>query len=1228
MNKAVTLFVIPFILVQVRSATIPANVVQDGGEGLEDLSPRFYLADNPNFQNTLVGVSLKRNLEKLCDQCKKLPICQGRDDCPRCDKYCQHYDKEPREEVAGEPENDIMRKEAEKDMTLISRFSDSNAMPNEMTAEVKGGDRLLMVHNPMAEVGEKSNIVGGNRDPKISKEFLPNQNQQDGKYYTVGVIKPGLLMNIMLKLINIKQTNDMEKAIILVKSKKALPLTAGIVEKIDVEFLTMLGRELETAEKIHGGSPLDAKDINKILETAYEKAEFKSKSEAQIVSESDDDSIPNIAHEQITRFDDKIVSSPNKMEPNLLHDLVEQNSEDRLSDNSGGMQKNSNMRISNDEQSENMEMNSQDKKDNPPVAMSYVGNARTELSKDSDMKSQDGMMEPEMKENLETKLERKPEDSMEMDADSDDSMEENEKARTFHLKKYKLKKKKGYVHSYGNSYGYNYHHEPYGYMRSNEQQPSPQINQENVDALTGSIQEGLRPLNEDRIGAKDDFQRPQKGLIYKGQGGQKDLPKSQKLRNDESSIRDNQENLDSLDSANNNQEIMMNSDLRARNKDAAYRSSDQIAQINLSEQNKKLDPKKVAIAQPSADSHDGMPNPFHTRIHAHFNKVQDYFNKHPSSETSEPTVGISESENQQEESSPNVQIKTRNNEEANLKTESLQLAESREAQEDTSRLGMSALKEESIDDMSKVGINFQPEDLINLQMPKGNEMKDENMDDMPKVGMSIPTGDLIILQKKHENLNKDDMNSEMSTDLTRTDGSLPMAKAKSSENFDSTSNNIDVSSDLKDQQNQPQFIIDEKDLPGQTVIQVDDQLIDVPKEGKSIFQVNSQPVSVSTNENNQETENFFINQPREIGVGENVGAMNTLPSENLKINPQIMTDESGQNMGIANKQGEDMERSSAKDQLTDEPFPTPKNSPIRKHSSAPAYGGSRSPKVIQVGSKLPSSLNKLEEMTETSTQNLNEVVGQKRTEYENAIEEKIEKLITPREQEFLHNFGKIVPSIEKMHLNSKSDIYFMGNGIKLPLKMVPNKDGSISLSVDLEKLCKCRNSTCAHKMDMINKLDGNLMDLSNDLNNAQNSDTEKHINDLPYMENTTEKKIRKPRNHGDLSKLYKNYRKKYHRLHRRSVPDEYFSRFKEIEQGLEKKLNELNENVKKSNREYDNMLQKGTKDLLQIKNEDQLIKQRIELVNDLIKWMKEMASEVSNVGDKKSNEKHLHILSS
>ncbi|XP_044750986.1 uncharacterized protein LOC123311219 isoform X2 [Coccinella septempunctata] len=1351
MNNPVTLFVIPFLLVQVQSATIPINVGQDGGEGLQDLSSRLYLAENPNFQNNIVGATLRKNLKKLCEQCKQSPICRGKEECEHCVRYCQPYGAESKgddeassmEEVgiAREPENDFTQGEGRRDMTLVSRSAGGEEM------DLGGNlDRLQMIRTTMAEKTDQGTIVGNHHDVRGERE---KENHQASRYYTVGVIKPGLLMNIMLKLINIKPTADMEKAVLLVKSRRPLPLTVDVEERIDVEFLKMIGRELETAERIHEKSPLDAEDINRILETAYEKGEFKSKTEGQMVGEAG----------PADTFGDEMVSSSDDLKS-----------------------KTQTMRQNGDSQDSTPEM----------------------LQRDNSME-----------EDTKTRLE-------ETNAtDSDESLEENDKSRTFHHKKYKKKKKKQHMHSYASSYGSSYgsyNNHPYGYSRSNDdlsnnhEQPHPQIeNQETIEALTGAQQESLRPHNEDRIGAKDEFQTDQKGFIYKGQGGfSKGPTQSQKVRNEE--IETGSRNEDKIGSegdtkkdqkkfsykeqgdlhndwprshdetlleAKQGDEVTSDKDSTRTGEDFQRDSeviNDGMAQIHLSEQNKLLDPKKVSIAQPNEDSHDGMPDTFHTRIHAHFSKVQEYFNKKSgrTSGKSEPIVGMTESTNLKNSNddtiSSGIKMQIRNNgensdsENESTGTDIPQIRSSGKAQgEISSEFESSDIKHEAMDDMPRVGMDFQPEDLVNLQMAKENGMKDK-ADKISKTGFIEPQ-DLIILQKKEEN---DGLNREIINSGTN-------AKTKAADNFDNefssvntegeTFNEIDNNDDLKDFENpinKPQFMSGDKNLPGQTIIQVDDQLIDVPDQGKSIFQVNSQPLTISNNDNDQEQESIQINQP-EIGgneESENVGSIKVLPAGNLRKNPQIMTDQSGQNLGLAANgkdvsvakkhplvpsfvfqkekefrppkimytRDEDKERSSLADMQAisngEAEFPKPNTSPIRKNSFAPAFGGSQSPKIIHigeqnskrssgakqqeitneepilstddsspinrnsfestlVGSQSPKTVHLEEQGSERSSTGENQempneelelptadnspkgnieeqgsersstavkpavpeenptndissvkensiatvgklgipapaqtdIVGNRRVEYANAIEERIEKLITPREQEFLHNFGKIVPAVEKMHLNSKSDIYFMGNGMKLPLKMSPNKDGTISLSVDLEKLCECRNSTCAHKMDMINKLDENLMDISNDFKNSEASATGKLENDnnIPLIENTTEKKIRKPRNHMDLSKLYKTYRKKYHKLHRRAISNEYFGRFKEVEQGLEKKLEELNENVKKSNREYNNMLRKGTKDLLQIKEEDQVVKQRIELVNDLLQWMKEMASEVTNV---------------
>ncbi|CAH1127800.1 unnamed protein product [Ceutorhynchus assimilis] len=57
-----------------------------------------------------------------------------------------------------------------------------------------------------------------------------------------------------------------------------------------------------------------------------------------------------------------------------------------------------------------------------------------------------------------------------------------------------------------------------------------------------------------------------------------------------------------------------------------------------------------------------------------------------------------------------------------------------------------------------------------------------------------------------------------------------------------------------------------------------------------------------------------------------------------------------------------------------------------------------------------------------------------------------------------NQLGKIVQSSSK-----PQDIFFMGSGVKLPLKVKQSNDGSMDLSVDLEKLCSCYNATCTDK---------------------------------------------------------------------------------------------------------------------------------------------------------------------
>ncbi|XP_050498838.1 uncharacterized protein LOC126879697 [Diabrotica virgifera virgifera] len=61
-----------------------------------------------------------------------------------------------------------------------------------------------------------------------------------------------------------------------------------------------------------------------------------------------------------------------------------------------------------------------------------------------------------------------------------------------------------------------------------------------------------------------------------------------------------------------------------------------------------------------------------------------------------------------------------------------------------------------------------------------------------------------------------------------------------------------------------------------------------------------------------------------------------------------------------------------------------------------------------------------------------------------------------------NSLGSLVPVSDNIEVSFKDPehLYFIGNGIKLPLKMVKTPNGSIQVTVDLDKLCSCNNITC------------------------------------------------------------------------------------------------------------------------------------------------------------------------
>lgn len=73
------------------------------------------------------------------------------------------------------------------------------------------------------------------------------------------------------------------------------------------------------------------------------------------------------------------------------------------------------------------------------------------------------------------------------------------------------------------------------------------------------------------------------------------------------------------------------------------------------------------------------------------------------------------------------------------------------------------------------------------------------------------------------------------------------------------------------------------------------------------------------------------------------------------------------------------------------------------------------------------------------------------------------------------SLGALLPK-DDITIKNPKDIFFVGDGIKLPLNMVRKDDGALHLAVDLEKLCGCMNDTCPHNKTAIEETVGSILE--------------------------------------------------------------------------------------------------------------------------------------------------------
>ncbi|XP_030767325.1 uncharacterized protein LOC115891068 [Sitophilus oryzae] len=60
--------------------------------------------------------------------------------------------------------------------------------------------------------------------------------------------------------------------------------------------------------------------------------------------------------------------------------------------------------------------------------------------------------------------------------------------------------------------------------------------------------------------------------------------------------------------------------------------------------------------------------------------------------------------------------------------------------------------------------------------------------------------------------------------------------------------------------------------------------------------------------------------------------------------------------------------------------------------------------------------------------------------------------------------------------SNPNEVFFMASGIKLPMKIVKQEDGTLDLSLDLEKLCACKNTTCPKNPAVIEETVGAILE--------------------------------------------------------------------------------------------------------------------------------------------------------
>ncbi|XP_017771361.1 PREDICTED: uncharacterized protein LOC108558842 [Nicrophorus vespilloides] len=205
----------------------------------------------------------------------------------------------------------------------------------------------------------------------------------------------------------------------------------------------------------------------------------------------------------------------------------------------------------------------------------------------------------------------------------------------------------------------------------------------------------------------------------------------------------------------------------------------------------------------------------------------------------------------------------------------------------------------------------------------------------------------------------------------------------------------------------------------------------------------------------------------------------------------------------------------------------------------------------------------------------------------------------------LGHFGKIVPAeLHDLNIHSRDvseqmkghKMYFVGDGIKLPLHMNKHDDGTLHLSVDMHKLCKCNQTNCKNEPHFLDTKITTDQDVPNALD-----DDDVNLG----MAAPTSKELASSLDDKDIFKRSPDIQQKL------NVYDEQFDEVLPIRnmhrENLENHINAFNEDV---NRYYDNEI---SDKIPERKNNDEgdddVVQQRVGLLTNVLSWMKDLVME-------------------